>query len=374
MSKIEPKPNHTLVKKERKKSIIIITIVSVVVLVLLGLGLWYFVFSKDGDEGGIDLFGDGSAEGGADERITSPLSGLEISEDQLAKRPYAVMYGADTIARPLSGLGQAEIVFEMPAGRGFLTRMMGVFWINDPDEIGSIRSARHDFIPMARYLDAVLVHWGGSYRALTHLGYGWVDDIDALTDGAAFYRVNRIQAPYNGFTSATLVREEMDRQGFSRAGTFDGYEFEEDGEESARPESDSSLVIPYPGEYAVEFKYNKPENKYIRYQGGELIIDRNTDTEVTAKNVVVMYTPWRQLDSKSQYLEIDVEESGSCEFYKNGEQIPCDWKKGELEDKLTFTDKEGNEIPFVAGHTFVEIIAPSDTATWTPIVLNETTP
>ena len=48
---------------------------------------------------------------------------------------------------PLNSL--YHILLEIPVITGSITRLMAVYLCNSPDEIGSMRSARHDFIPLA---------------------------------------------------------------------------------------------------------------------------------------------------------------------------------------------------------------------------------
>ncbi|MBU3924750.1 DUF3048 domain-containing protein, partial [Patescibacteria group bacterium] len=91
------------------------------------------------------------------------------------RRSIAVMLAIDAITRPLSGISEADIVFEMPVITDSITRLMAVFGCIIPTEIGSIRSARHDFIDLAKSVDAIFVHWGGSHFALDKLKTGAID-------------------------------------------------------------------------------------------------------------------------------------------------------------------------------------------------------
>ena len=53
--------------------------------------------------------------------------------------------------------------------------------------IGSVRSARHDFLEIAEGLDAVFVHWGGSVYAYDALKQRNVDDIDGMTYSNTYF-------------------------------------------------------------------------------------------------------------------------------------------------------------------------------------------
>ncbi|MFB6225176.1 MAG: DUF3048 domain-containing protein, partial [Candidatus Paceibacteria bacterium] len=125
----------------------------------------------------------------------SPLSGKQCKRHNA--RPFAVMLASDASARPLSGINKAEVVIEMPVLTGSVTRLMGVFVCNTPSEVGSVRSARHDYISWARAFNAVLLHWGGSQMAKNELKTGRKFDgrqigkhphIDALSNQHAYFR------------------------------------------------------------------------------------------------------------------------------------------------------------------------------------------
>src|SRR3989344_8704314 len=140
--------------------------------------------------------------GGTTSENSMPKSSISgISCDNFNIRPIAVMLSSDAITRPLSGLGEADIVFEMPVTPGGVTRTMAVYQCEEPKEIGSVRSAREDFIPLAASLKATYAHWGGEHDALTKLNNGILDNIDAMKyETTAFFRKKTITMPHNGFT------------------------------------------------------------------------------------------------------------------------------------------------------------------------------
>src|SRR3990167_1280909 len=89
-----------------------------------------------------------------------PLTGQKC--ENYNRRPLAVMLAVDSVARPLSSIYVADVVVEMPVVKDSINRFMGIYVCNKPEEIGSVRSARHDFIPLAAGFDAIYSHWGGS--------------------------------------------------------------------------------------------------------------------------------------------------------------------------------------------------------------------
>jgi hypothetical protein len=133
----------------------------------------------------------------ANEGDVSPITGQAC--DNWNRRTIAFMQPADVAARPLAGLSQADMVIEMPAVYGSITRLMGVYGCNSPEEVGSLRSARHDFVHIAKSLGAIYVHWGRAdiEEFKTLLDQGIIDNMNCNND-AGFekmeWRAELIQA------------------------------------------------------------------------------------------------------------------------------------------------------------------------------------
>lgn len=64
----------------------------------------------------------------------------------------------------------------------------------------------------------------------------------------------------------------------------------------------------------------------------------------------------------------DTKDSGDAYFYFNGQQYHGSWKKdkSKLESKLAFFDEAGNEVKFVPGQIWVEVLEPGQGLKWEP--------
>ena len=289
----------------------------------------------------------------------SPISGLACADAN--RRPLAVMLADDAIVRPLAGLSEADLVVEMPVITGSINRLMAIFVCGNPKEIGSVRSARHDFIPLARGWDAIFVHWGGSHFALDKLNAGVMDNIDALKDsGDVFYRKTNLPAPHNGFTSMKRLWAAAQKLGYRAEGQFGGYSRLSE----LAATTTKTLFIGFPGEFTVKYVYDSASNSYLRWRGGTKEIDRNNGQQVAAKNVVAMIAQSRQIEG--QYNDVDIEGEGKVKIYRNGEEVIGAWKKDakNQNSKLYFYDSAGQEIKFVPGQIWVEIIEPGESIIW----------
>lgn len=342
----------------------------ILLIILIGLG-WYSIqrqgrsikISNNLSSGGsVALVSGVSSELPEPVGPKSPLSGLICVNAN--RRPIAVMLAGDPVARPLAGLSEADMVFNMPVITDSMTRLMAVFVCNSPKEIGSIRSARHDYIELARGLDAIFVHWGGSHFALDKLDKGIMNNIDALANPYnSFFRKSGIVAPHNGFTSSSRLLEASQKLGYRAEGKEDGYLFF-DAIPASSATTTKTLTIGFPGAFAVKYIYDPVKNSYLRWRGGTKEIDRNNGQQVAAKNVVAMVTASRQIEG--QYNDVDVTGSGKAKIYRNGEEVVGTWKKDARDQtkKLYFYDSAGEEIKFVPGQIWIEVVQTNQAITY----------
>jgi hypothetical protein len=293
---------------------------------------------------------------------TSSITGAEC--ENYNQRPIAVMLAEDPITRPLSGVAAADLVIEMPVITGSITRMMAVFQCDLPDEIGSIRSARHDFIPLALGLDAIYAHWGGSHFALDKLDAGIIDNLDALKDPyGVYFRKSGVEAPHNGFTSSERIFSGAKKSGYSLTDLFSGYPHLKDAR--AKIQQKGKLTISYGGPYRVYYEYNPQINSYKRWRADQREIDKNNGNQVEASVVVVMRAESRMIEPPN-YNEVQIEGEGEAKIYQNGEEISGYWEKTGTysKSKLTFYDNRDEEIKFTPGKIWIEVAEPLQEVKW----------
>ena len=367
----------TLNKKE--KYIVIFSLF--LIIGIIGLGVYAFIGVSNNSETNKEIEEEKQnvdEEVGlievSEEKITnaSPLTGVQC--DNYKQRPIAVMMAGDNVARPLSGLSQAEIVVEMPVITGSVTRLMGVYICNLPDEVGSIRSARHDYISLLRGWDAIYVHWGGSHFALDELktgkrytgeDLGKVPDIDAISSSGPFFRKSTVPAPHNGFASLPKVIELAKQREYALETNLEGYKFQskKTSEAERQDSKNGKLYVGFGGVFATSWEYNTEDNSYTRYWAGQKDVDRgNNDAEIKAKNIVVMRASSRQIEG--QYNEVTIYGKGEGKIYHNGQEKNITWKKEGFKDTLRFYDEDGQEILLVPGQTFIQVIEPNQNLKW----------
>ena len=345
---------------KRKKKFYFILILIVI------LGIAGFLFWKLGNRSvEIGNSGENNEKESENNYGISPISGLQC--ENYNRRPIAVMMAEDPVTRPLSGISQADMVIEMPVITGSITRMMAVFQCESPDEIGSVRSARHDFIPLAMGLDAIFAHWGGSHFALDKLDNGIMNNIDAMHDFFnTYYRKSDKPMPHNGFTSMDKLISAAEKFNYRLENKFEGYPHKENSKfEIRNSKLNGKLTIGYSGHYEVYYEYSPQTNAYLRWRAGEKEMDKNNNQQAEVSVVIAMRAASRMIEPPD-YNDVDIEGEGEAIISQNGEQIKGSWRKegSYSNSKLYFLDNKGKEIEFTPGKIWLEIVEPTTEIKW----------
>src|SRR5690606_8212981 len=102
---------------------------------------------------------------GNDSSINNPLTGLPVSDPaMLGRRPIAIKIGnAPRYVRPQSGLSLADVAYEYYIEWG-QTRFVAVFYSNDAERVGPVRSGRFFDEHIARMYHSFLFFKGADDR------------------------------------------------------------------------------------------------------------------------------------------------------------------------------------------------------------------
>jgi hypothetical protein len=314
----------------------------------------------------------------ANDGPVSPISGLQC--ENWNRRAFAVMQPADVSARPAAGFSEADMVIEMPVITASITRLMGVYVCGNPDDVGSMRSSRHDYIALAKGLDAIFVHWGGSHFAKEKLNEGVIDNMNCNNDGGKSaeqycYRkeaTGTMRGVDTGYAKFAKLLEGAKNFGYRMENKFVGYPHQEEAPLDQRP-TGGHLRVAFAGPFAATFDYDKETNTYLRTWGEAPDFDRNNNKRIAPKNIAVLIAKSEQVEGQYNNVQIgdpwyDDSDSGEAYYYMNGQQYKGTWKKdkSKLDSKLYFYDDAGKEIKFVPGQIWVDILEPGQALKWEP--------
>lgn len=296
------------------------------------------------------------------EGVVSPLSGIHAPEEKVNRRPLAIVFDNQSGARPQAGLIDAEISYEFLV-EGNITRYLGVFLINEPETIGSIRSARPYFIEKALEFDSYFVHVGGSDQAFADIQTKKVADIDATSRGNdVFWRKNHKKIPHNMYSSFDALKKAAEKSNFRTDPEFNGFNFNSKLEVPDSVQTANEVQIKYSKGFEPSYIYDSENKVYKRYYNGTEHQDETTKETLTATNIIIQEVAAKVIDDKLR-LDMNTIGNGIGKYITAGRVIDITWKKGSYEGATKYYDMSGKEISLNPGKTWVQVVRTFDNVT-----------
>jgi len=306
----------------------------------------------------------------------NPLTGLPPSDLALMeRRPLAIkVANFPRYNRPQFGLTLADNIYEYYI-EGGLTRFIAIFYGNNSEWVGPVRSGRYFDEHIQRMYHAYLVFKFADPRVETHL--------ETTSDVAPFLVVPSIGScppfrlkpdrdveAYNNSYFNTLLWEdcilknglEDDRQAI-RNGFFS----------ESVPVSGlhgTQLFTYYSVDSYNNWRYDPETKQYMRYQENADIrndkpesysplIDSMTGEIVHAANVVFMLVHHNfsnTFDEEDEVFQIDLTDTGEAYVFRDGVGIPARWIRTNQDQPLLLTTLNGAPIYLRPGITFYEVL------------------
>lgn len=286
--------------------------------------------------------------------VPAPLDGIKIDSNRSKKQAIGVMVENLKSVRPQSGISQAAMVVE-GLTEGGITRFMLVFHEKGAEKIGPVRSARSHFVKLAKGLNALYAHVGGSKFALEDIKTYGIDDLNQFAYESAFKRVSGLEAPHNVFTGTASLREAKDEKKLPPP----AFSFKRDLPKKDRPTEQQVFIDFSLPAYEVVWDYKPSANSYLRTNGGRPHMDAVTDRQLEAKNILIMAAPTRQIPGTS-LLDVTVIGSGALKVIRDGTEINGTWSKAGVDAPLKIMDNQGRVIPLNPGQVWLEIVPSMD--------------
>jgi hypothetical protein len=324
-------------------------------VVLIGGGAVAVIFFGD-QLGGLPLIGDAISK--SDE---CPLSGDKPENKDLIDRPaVAVKVENAQIAYPLSGLQEAEIVYEEVV-EGGVTRFMAIYHCTDSTKVGPVRSARvvdpGIMVPLTR----ILAYSGQNAPVLKALEDA---DIVRIDEGSAKGAMERV--PREGLTSEhTLYADTKKLRGvgddkFEDPPPEEVFTF---GDIEGSTKSGKRIDISFSTDTKVHYvfsggNYNRfqpPEQPFEMEKGGQIEVDNVLIEEHEVNNsktiVDVVGNPSTEIADETG--------KGRAVLFRDGKAIEGSWVRKSKEDVVQFVTKSGDAMVFTPGSVWIHLV-PSD--------------
>lgn len=279
-----------------------------------------------------------------------PLTGLATDED-VQERPIMVMVENQQKARPQTGLGQADLVYEVLA-EGEITRFLAVYQSESPDIIGPVRSIRPYFVEIGDGLDALIVHAGWSQDAMNILVDRNLNHFDEVYgDGAYYWRDKSRKAPHNLYTSVEKIRLGAVNKHFREEWNPLEFKFV-DKNTILTGDPATAVRMDYIRGYYVTYDYDPETKLYKRGMEGEPHKDRETEEQLTATNILICESAHQVLDNAGR-RDVDVFGPGRGYLIQQGVVRKVTWER---QDNMIRPFIDGEEVGLLPGKTWIQIV------------------
>jgi len=245
-----------------------------------------------------------------------PLNGAMLTKTQkdkwLTRRPLGIMIENHKDARPQSGLSAADIIYEAVA-EGGVTRFLAMYYCKDASYVGPVRSARIYFVRLLQeYGNYPLYgHVGGAncdketgsgcgngapadaLGTIRKLGWEGYNDMNQFGVPFPYYWRDYERLPgrvteHTVYSSTSKLWQyaktkrdltNVDEENVSWDTSFESWKFKDDAtlqERGSVPKINFGFWNAFASDFAVEWKYSRTSNSYLRTNGGALHLDKNT--------------------------------------------------------------------------------------------------
>ena len=276
-------------------------------------------------------------------------------------RPYAVMINTHNDALPQANLKDAYIVYELMV-EGGITRMMALFKGKDVDKIGSVRSARVQYLGYAYENDAIYVHAGGAPDALDKISSERINDVDV--DGPYGFRDTNLNRSWEHtlFTSTGLIKNAINARGFRKTSNVSNlltYQAESlDLNTYTNKSSANNVSIQYSYYRTSNYTYNADTKTYLRSFNNTSDVNLVTGEQMQVKNIIIYAVNYSGycVNGYCAYQKINNLGSGDGYYITEGQAIPITWEKANEKSQTKYKVKEtGKDLVVNDGNTYIQI-------------------
>ena len=309
----------------------------------------------------------------------SPTTGLNWSGEY---RPVFVQISNDGNARPHWNMSEADVVYEAIYWGPTYTRYSAVYNDNHPDYVGSIRSARVFHCQIREEWDCPMVFWGGQ---------GWGDNAPEPVNIKVFFKTRNVpaeflfsgteldtqQIPINALMGRDptagrdllhaaianiqyLVENKWPTNADGTPYEPKNHAFSFSNTPSRGQDSAQAVYIPYDtNDHFPHYTFNTTSREYERWYNGEEQFDGKSGKRIVASNVIVQFCKLEYFGGSAQRPVVTTTGTGVMDAFIDGQHIRGSWSRNALPDRTIFLDMNGNEITFLPGKTFIQIVPES---------------
>lgn len=289
-----------------------------------------------------------------------PLSGREVPGNVDAARPaVAVKIENSPVAYPLSGLEDAEIVFEELV-EGGLTRFMAIYHCTDVKKAGPVRSARIVDPALMSSITLIMANAGGNDIVRKALDKAGIIAIDEDAAGEAMTRIARagISLEHTLYGNTELLRE-IGQKKFDSPPPGGLFTF---GAPPSGGKKAKGVTLHFVASSDITYRWKG--SKWLRFQEGERFMSE-ANGQIAVDNLIieqhtVNFSKTIVDAAGNPSIEIaDEIGTGTAVLFRDGMIFKGTWTRESLDSPVVYTTKGGDVITLHEGNTWIELV-PND--------------
>ena len=297
----------------------------------------------------------------------NPLTGISTDPSLLDRRPLLIkVSNLPREVRPQHGLSRADIVYEYYTEEG-TTRFIAIYYGQDAEQVGSIRSARFFDEHIIRMYRGIFVFGSGDERIVERLYEANFSDRLIVEWQAECPALCRPDPVTNYLMANTLAVHD-----YARAKGISDEKQELTGRRFRMqvPEGGQSVDRIFAWYSAVIYNrwdYDPPSGRYYRYVDVENAVggqpeeykplrDALNDWPIASDNVVVLLMPHEFYSTSPEIVEMQFYGSGPAYAFRDGRAYELEWVRKNESGLYSFYTKDGEVFPFKPGNTWFEVM------------------
>ncbi|MBC8330521.1 MAG: DUF3048 domain-containing protein [Anaerolineae bacterium] len=301
----------------------------------------------------------------------NPLTGLPVPNPALLdRRPIvAKIPNYPHSVRPQAGISLADHIYEYYLEWG-LTRFMAVFYGNDAERFGPIRSGRVFDAHIMRMYNGIFVFNYADDRTLDYFEEIELDERYFALDQRCppLCRDESINSYNNLFGNTSAVHDFVQTRGVADdRSDLSGNFFSSLNNLEAPVGAEVHITYSY-ANYAY-WRYHDGSGLYVRYQGNtdnvdgnsaqyELHMDALTGQPLTASNVIILMVTHEffHKSSDTEVFTMDLTGTGTAYVFRDNQAFEARWQRFAENQPLAILDTNGHPFPLKPGTTFFQVI------------------
>ena len=292
----------------------------------------------------------------------------------LNRRTMAVKVDNHWDARPQSGIGEAEVVFELLVEAG-ITRFIALFHTVDAPVVGPVRSVRPTDPHLLRHFNATLLTSGGQgwiLRSFPRNGVGVIGEI-----GVGGYRDDSRSAPHDYIVNTAEFRPVADQRLYTDTGPPPLFQFGDLPAEAILG-AVSQVKMEWSADNVVTWRWNGAQWErhledgphYWRPSEAEDGVTATQDTGeiITADTLVVLFSRLSYTPPPSgggySLPTMDTTGEGRALVFSQGQVVEGRWDRAETTDPFTLSLSDGAPITVPPGRSWISLFPEGRPVTW----------